>query len=293
VAGRVVCRVPAAAGSDSGDRWEGRLVKLDKAVARIPSLAIHLDPARDSFTFNKETQLYPLLGLSSLLNAPVPAGGEIASTAGVSDPMAGKHHPALLSLVAKELGVAVEDIADFELQLFDLQPAAIGGLADELILAGRIDNLMSSFCALEGLIAASSSSSSSQGGAKGVPTAQAILLFDNEEVGSVSHQGAESSLLPNLAARLAAAGIGRSKDDAPVRAEEVLARSFLVSADMGHGGSELCFKEKISGLLMMSVLPAALLLPDRRPPELPREASCAALRPDSDSTGSSTDLPQS
>lgn len=255
MAGRVVCRVPATASSDSGDRWEGRLVKLDKAVARIPSLAIHLDPARDSFTFNKETQLYPLLGLSSLLNAPVPAGGEVATTAGVTDPMAGKHHPALLSLVAKELGVSVEDIADFELQLFDLQPAAIGGLADELILAGRIDNLMSSFCALEGLIAASSSSSSVS---KGTPTAQAILLFDNEEVGSVSHQGAESSLLPNLAARLAAAGIGRSRDDAPIRAEEVLARSFLVSADMGHGMSRNTLEAQVKMLYVLQLIPSLI-----------------------------------
>lgn len=140
--------------------------------------------------------------------------------------MSSKHSPALLSLIAKELDVAVEDIADFELQLFDVQPAQIGGLSDELIFASRIDNLMSSFSALEGMIEASKSD-------KG-ETARVILLFDNEEVGSVSHQGAESSILPTLATRLAGAGIGGTKDARP---EEVLAKSFLVSADMGHGAS--------------------------------------------------------
>lgn len=60
-----------------------------------------------------------------------------------------KHHSALLNLLSKEMGVEVADIVDFELCLADNQPAAIGGVYNEFIFSPRLDNLMSSYTAME------------------------------------------------------------------------------------------------------------------------------------------------
>ena len=117
------------------------LTELFRALA-----AIHLDPARDSFTFNKETHLYPILGLvSAQLNAPsssAAAGDESSADkkkeSAVGKPEMGpKHHAGLLDLLSAELGVAAEDVYDFELCLYDCQPACPGGLNNELLFAPR------------------------------------------------------------------------------------------------------------------------------------------------------------
>lgn len=114
--------------------------------------------------------------------------------------------------------------------LYDTQPATIGGLSEELIFAPRMDNLMSSFAAVEGFTRSTASLEASTSSA-----AQAILLFDNEEIGSVSYQGAESSMLPDLVSRLTAARVGLDKEAPTASSEEVFAKSFMLSADMGHG----------------------------------------------------------
>ncbi|KAL7412163.1 peptidase M18 [Mrakia frigida] len=229
LAGRVIVQT-------SPDKFVSKLIKIDRPLLRIPSLAIHLDPARESFTFNKETHLYPVLGLvSAQLNAPSPASdaeGEIkkgGSAVGKPE-MAPKHHAGMMDLLASELGVDVEDIYDFELSLYDVQPAVVGGLNNELLFAPRMDNLMSSYAAVEALAQSYTSLSDTQ------TTASAILLFDHEEVGSVSHHGAESSMFPHLVQRLTSAGIALSATETKERSLEVaLAKSFLISADMGHG----------------------------------------------------------
>lgn len=137
LAGRVIVQT-------SPDKFVSKLIKIDRPLLRIPSLAIHLDPARESFTFNKETHLYPILGLvSAQLNSPSPspASGEDAKKDGSSavgkPEMAPKHHASMMSMLAEELGVDVENIYDFELSLFDVQPAVVGGLNNELLFAPR------------------------------------------------------------------------------------------------------------------------------------------------------------
>lgn len=121
---------------------------------------------------------------------------------------------------------------DFDLCLADSQPPAIGGANNEFIFAPRLDNLLSSFCALSALVETSDAS-----GLANEPNVRLIALFDNEEVGSESAQGAASMLLENTLRRVVACVGPRPAGEpaAPPDAFEcAIARSFLVSADMAH-----------------------------------------------------------
>ncbi len=105
----------------------------------IPSLAIHLDRTQnEAFKPNLETHLKPVI--ASQLKSPAPAGA-----AAGSEPA---HHDLLLTELAEQVGCKAEDIADFELCLYNHQPAAIGGAKHEFIYSARLDNLLSSYCAL-------------------------------------------------------------------------------------------------------------------------------------------------
>ena len=74
----------------------------------------------------------------------------------------------------------MEDVLDFEIVLYDTQKSAIGGLNNELIFSPRLDNLMMSYCSVEGLIKSLTSSSSLDKDS----TIRLIALFDHEEIGS-------------------------------------------------------------------------------------------------------------
>lgn len=153
-----------------------RLVKLDRPILRIPTLAIHLD-RQEKFEFNKETQLFPIVGLvSAEINKP-PANPDNTTTSepsltsvgdnegeGVSPaekeqreedemeddekpfaPLAAiteRHHPAIVKIIAEETGVKSEDVLDFEMLLYDTQAGSLGGLNEEFIFSARLDNLV-------------------------------------------------------------------------------------------------------------------------------------------------------
>ncbi|EDR12817.1 aspartyl aminopeptidase [Laccaria bicolor S238N-H82] len=193
IAGRVVI-------AEKTGGFTSKLLKLDRPILRIPTLAIHLDRnINESFKFNQETEFVPILGL-------------------IEDHIQDNHHPALLSLLAGELSIAPEEIHDFELSLYDTQPACLGGLNNEFIFSPRMDNLVSSFCAVEA-IAEAVQATSLEG------NVNCIALFNHEEIGSVSSSGAESSLVPSLLNRLS---------PTPSTLAQSIANSFLISADMGH-----------------------------------------------------------
>ncbi|KAL5487988.1 hypothetical protein ACEPAI_6096 [Sanghuangporus weigelae] len=212
IAGRVVT-------SDNQGNFSSKLIKIERPVIRIPTLAIHLDRGvNDAFKFNQETEMIPILGLvSAQLNEPKTKKTEPKQASNIHD----DHHPALLSLLAEELSMNPEQIHDFELHLYDTQPSILGGINNEFIFSARMDNLVSSFCAVEALTQSASSKSfpSLQG------NVNAIALFNHEEVGSVSSTGAESSIIPSLLNRLSPTAETLSQS---------IARSFLISADMGH-----------------------------------------------------------
>ncbi|WFD18160.1 aspartyl aminopeptidase [Malassezia caprae] len=225
LAGRVI-----VAANDAPNRFVSRLVHIRRPLLRVPTLAIHLNRSvNEAFKFNHEDQLQPILGLADSLNQPAAPASDAVGV----PTMGSKHHPALLGLLATELDVPVEAIEDFELSLYDTNPPSAGGLHNEFLFTPRVDNQMSCFCATEALIA----SVVDLDAVEQAESIRAIALFDHEEVGSVSNQGAESSLLWSMVHRLAGLvvpGAPNTSASAPELIEQSLARSFLISSDTAH-----------------------------------------------------------
>lgn len=204
-----------------------KLIKIDQPILRIPTLAIHLD-RQETFTFNKETQLFPIAGLAAAeLNktAADSSSAEKSESEGDFKPLAlmtDRHHPMIIDRIAKAAGVNAEDVLDFEMILYDTQESVLGGINDELIFSQRLDNLTMSFCATVGLI-------ESVGDEKALDEESGIRLislFDHEEIGSQTAQGADSNFLPAIIRRLSS--------DAATAFEETLIKSMLWSCDMAH-----------------------------------------------------------
>lgn len=174
------------------------LVKIDRPILRIPTLAIHLDRSvNDSFTFNKEVQLTPILALAAEKELNKAADASTSSSSSTTSFASENHHSLLLDILAKELGgISPDSIQDFELCLYDTQPAAIGGANKEFIHSARLDNLMMSFCGVEALL--KSCESLNTDGSQ----IRVLALFDNEEVGSNTAHGADSNLLEVTLKRL-------------------------------------------------------------------------------------------
>ncbi|EKM59371.1 uncharacterized protein PHACADRAFT_249819, partial [Phanerochaete carnosa HHB-10118-sp] len=213
LAGRIVI-------TDKKGGFTSKLVKIDRPLLRIPTLAIHLDRSvNDGFKFNKETELVPIAGLvEEQLNTEKEKSADKKSGASsIQD----NHHSALLAVLSEELSVTPEEIHDFELHLYDVQPASLAGLNNEFIFASRLDNQFSSFAAVEAIVDHASIES--------FPTFEGnvncIALFNHEEIGSVSSSGAASSLIPTLLERLS---------PTPQSWARSIARSFLVSSDVSH-----------------------------------------------------------
>lgn len=133
----------------------------------------------------------------------------------------------MVELIAQAAGVSSASIVDFELVLYDTQKACIGGLNDELIFSARLDNLGMSYCSTVGLI----NSLASPSALDEERSIRLISLFDHEEIGSETAQGANSNFLPSVIRRLSVLGPATDKGTAY---EQTLASSFLVSADMAH-----------------------------------------------------------
>jgi aspartyl aminopeptidase len=176
-----------------------RRVELRRPLCRIPNLAIHLQRSvnDEGLKLNPAQHLPAVLGLE---------------TGGDGDP--------LRTLLGEAAGVGPEEVATWDLCLFDVARAAVSGAAGEFLHSGRLDNLASCHAALSGLLA---------GPDEHEPTA-VVALFDHEEIGSVTHRGADGRLLEGLLRRIV--------EDGPASAgglERALAHSFLVSADMAHG----------------------------------------------------------
>lgn len=216
-----------------------KLVKVDKPLVRIPTLAIHLH-RQSNFDPNKETELFPITGLAAAeLNKSAESDdAETKDGSGADftplEEMTTRHHPAVLDTIASEAGVSPSAIVDFELVLYDVQKSCIGGVNDEFIFSPRLDNLNMTYCSVMGLISSVSDSKALDNDT----TIRMTVCFDHEEIGSESAQGAKSNMLPAVLRRLsvlpgAAAGSDKGFDDATAF-EQTLSRSFLVSADMAH-----------------------------------------------------------
>lgn len=190
VAGRVALR-------DKGGIIE-RLVRIDSTAVRIPNLAIHLNRGvnEDGLTLDKHRHLAPVLGLFDADDTPSVVFG---------------------AWLASHADCAPTSVIGFDLALYDLEKARYAGLHDEFVVSARLDNLGSCHAAICGLLDAPATTSTS-----------VALLFDHEEVGSASAEGAAGPFARDLLARIAEAFPARGG------LERAVAKSFLVSADMAH-----------------------------------------------------------
>ena len=176
-----------------GDRGiESRLVDLDRDLLFIPSVAIHL---------NREVNRSGALNAAADLQ-PIFTQGDMT----------------LRALVAGELGLPEEHILETELFLYPRMKATYLGAQGEFIASPRLDDLQCLFACLKGFLAA--------GAGESVP---ALCVFNNEEVGSVTRQGADSTFLTDVLERISAA-CGKT----PGEHRAAVAQSFLVSADNAH-----------------------------------------------------------
>jgi aspartyl aminopeptidase len=143
----------------------------------IPSLCIHLDRAPE-FNPNKETHLKPILATNIIDQL---MGESIKPFEGKDDiyQVEQKHFTTFLDRIASDLEINVDQIVDFELSAYDSHRPAIFGLHNEFVASPRLDNLASSLCSLDSLIAYSKEEHDDK-------EAALILLFDHEEIGSRS-----------------------------------------------------------------------------------------------------------
>ncbi|KAF5092856.1 hypothetical protein D0Z00_004373 [Geotrichum galactomycetum] len=208
IGGKVIVR-------DAKGAITSKLAHVPYPIARIPTLAPHFGLPQNG-PFNPETQQVPIIGLVGEGEPDEPTEAEKKS------PLFGKHSIKLLRVIAKNIGVAVEDILDFDLELFDTQFGTVGGLDKELLFCPRIDDKICSYAALHGFLESADVN-------KELGVVNVVALFDNEEVGSLSRQGAAGGLLESTVDRILAV---YGSDDEDKR--RTYANSFLVSADVIH-----------------------------------------------------------
>ncbi len=219
-----------------------KLVKIDRDLLVIPSVAIHMNrEANKGFEYNPQVDLLPLFGMNVAQEA-----ANVTENSKAKDvaPKASKtqkpsndknaSESQLLRVLSEELGVDPKDIVDFDLFVYDRTPGRIWGANNEFFSVQHIDDLQCAYSAYRGFIDADTIGSVTADKAKGTKnkihaSMPVLALFDNEEVGSGTKQGANSTFLEDVLSRISEAlGYGRQKQNA------ILAGSFMVSADNAH-----------------------------------------------------------
>ena len=187
LAGRVMVK--------NGDRIETKLVKINRDLLMIPSLAIHMDrKVNEGRAINKQIDMMPVLSGS------VKEPGEVKS------------------LVAKELGVETTDIYGMDLFLYNRMEAVRWGSDGEFIGCPRLDDLQCAFTSLKGFLEAENDKN-----------INVYACFDNEEVGSGTKQGAASTFLYDVLWR-ANKALGNTEEEY----YRAVAGSFMLSCDNAH-----------------------------------------------------------
>lgn len=171
---------------------EARLINIDRDLMLIPSLCIHMNgSANKGYEFNHQRDLIPLFGEES--------GG-------------------FMKLIAENAGADVQDIKGYDLFLYNRAKGSIWGGKNEYFSCGRIDDLQCAYASVQGFVQADDTNA-----------LQITAVFDNEETGSGTKQGAKSDFLYNTLERIFECA-GFSREDY-MRA---LANGFMLSADNGH-----------------------------------------------------------
>lgn len=171
-----------------------KLVNVDRDLVMIPNVAIHMNrEVNDGYKYKPQTDMLPLYSMED-----------------------GKG--TFMQIIADAAGVKAEDILGHDLFLYNRQKGSIWGAGNEFISCGRLDDLQCAYAALQGFL---------QG--KREKSTAVYALFDNEEVGSGTRQGAASTFLLDVLIRMNS-GMGRSHEDY-LRA---VSQTFMISADNAH-----------------------------------------------------------
>lgn len=174
------------------------LLHIQRPLLQISNLAIHFNrQVNDGVKLSKQKDALPILGI---IHDELEKGN------------------LLMNVITDELNIQKEDILDFDLYLADATPACTFGVHDEFISSGRLDDLSMCWAGVEALTAADAQD-----------TTQVLAIFDNEETGSQTKQGAGSPFLSYMLQRIALAQSGT--EEAYYQAVE---RAFMISADNAH-----------------------------------------------------------
>ncbi len=193
LAGRVILR------GDDALSPVTRLLHVKRALLTIPNLAIHFNrQVNDGVMLSKQKDMLPILGFGM---------GESKSGSYIRD------------IICEELGCEAGEVLDYDLYLYDTTPASRVGMNGEFVQSGRLDDLSMVHAGLEALTATGTGR-----------TTNVLAVFDNEETGSATKQGAGSPFLASILERIVTAQ-GGSREDF-YRAIE---KAFMISADNAHG----------------------------------------------------------
>lgn len=196
LAGRVIVR------SQDVMQPQTMLLHIKRPLLQISNLAIHFNrQVNDGVKLSKQKDVLPLLGQ---INSQLEAGNLLMNV--------------IVEELNKQRPIQQEDILDFDLYLADTTPACTFGAHNEFISAGRLDDLSMCFAGLEAMLAAHDTD-----------TTQVLAIFDNEETGSQTKQGAGSPFLSYMLKRIALAQ--SQTEEAYYQAVE---RAFMISADNAH-----------------------------------------------------------
>ncbi len=191
-----------------GEDWlhpAERTVDLKVPVATIPHLAIHFNrQVNEGNNLSVQKDMLPVMGYFTK--------DEIAEQR--------SHGGIVRILVARELGVAPEDIIDYELCLYPAEPAAIVGVNGEYFQSARIDDLSMAYAGLQAML---------DEHREDAQATRVLAIFDNEETGSGTKQGAASPVLRDIMERICDK-LGDGKETI----YRAIANSFMISADDAH-----------------------------------------------------------
>ena len=192
IAGRVIVR-----GSDALNPTT-RLLHVKRPLLQISNLAIHFNrQVNDGVKLSKQKDVLPILGI---INDELEKGN------------------LLMNIICGELNIKPADVLDFDLYLADATPACTFGVHNEFLSSGRLDDLSMCFAGVEAMIDTATSEAT-----------KVLAIFDNEETGSQTKQGAGSPFLAMMLQRMALAQSGSI--EAWYQAVE---RAFMISADNAH-----------------------------------------------------------
>ena len=217
---------------DNSGKLTSKIIQCEDPIFYIPNCPPHLKSGseRESLTINKENHLKPLIATLRV--------NSVLCEEDKSEKKDKKLGKTLRNVILKELNKDCEkpiidsgdQIVDYDLVLYDTQSPNLIGLNKEFLASGRLDNLGSSIPALYAMINASKDELLEEQSSINI-----IALFDNEEIGSMTYQGADSNFFLMHLKRIFAQSLNISKttysEDLYLR---FMAKSYVISADLAH-----------------------------------------------------------